>query len=399
MGGMFSQNRVNTGRQLEFDLAKAVTIILMIWTHVYENLSTGFEPSISALNAYVRGSIAGAVTFMFCMGTGLSYTRHNSSQECLKRGVRLLTTGFVLFLFREIIPTLLHCLMSRSLKPSIYLVFGVSGDILQFAGLAFILVGLLKKLHVGNTGMLLISAGMSVLGTILEGVSTGWYPADQILGFFWGTYSESYFPLFNWFIFVAAGQWFGDKYQYLQDKNRFHLISLIAGAALCAGYLYVSFNVQQNLFKGLLSERYLAHRPFLDAIVCIPVNVGLISFFYFLGRLVPQKAVPVLVHPSKHINRYYCVSWVIIQSAFLLPIRYPSLSSDGAVMIAWGCVLLATILAVTVYSRWLQQRTEVFFGKHRTFWAALVWIICIASFVWAICNFDSYPNFLNGYSA
>ncbi len=58
MNSIFSAERVNIGRQLEFDLVKAVTIVLMIWTHTYEALSTGFEPSLSAINSYVRGSIA-----------------------------------------------------------------------------------------------------------------------------------------------------------------------------------------------------------------------------------------------------------------------------------------------------------------------------------------------------
>ena len=93
-------------------------------------------------------------------------------------------------------------------------------------------------------GMLLISIAMSLMGTFLEGVSTGCYPVDQILGFFWGTYSESYFPLFYWFIFVAAGHWFGEKYQFLRDKMQFHTVSLL------------------------------------------------------VGLMIPQKAVPVIIHPS-----------------------------------------------------------------------------------------------------
>ena len=116
-----------------------------------------------------------------------------------------------------------------------------------------------------------------------EAKRTGCYPADQFLGFFWGTESESYFPFFNWFIFVATGQWFGDKYQFLQDKKRFHAISLLIGALLCATYIYVSFNVEQNIFKSLTSEIYLGH-------------------------------------PSRHINQYYCISWVIIQFIFYFSI-------------------------------------------------------------------------------
>lgn len=197
MNSIFSAERVNTGRQLEFDLVKAVTIVLMIWTHTYEALSTGFEPSLSAINSNVRGSIAGAVTFMFCMGIGLSYTRHNSAQECLQRGVRLLTTGFTLLLCREIIPVLLSSWILHCPEKLAYLALGFSVDILQFAGLAFLFVGCLKKLKIGNIGMLIISIALSVLGTLLQGVSTGCYPVDQFLGFFWGTESDSYFPFFN----------------------------------------------------------------------------------------------------------------------------------------------------------------------------------------------------------
>lgn len=397
MNTIFSSKRVNTGRQLELDLAKAVTIVLMIWTHTYETLSTGFEPSLSAINSYVRGSIAGAVTFMFCMGIGLSYTRHNSAKECLQRGVKLLTTGFALSLCRDIIPALLSSLIYNLPSNLVYMACGVSVDILQFAGLSFLLIGCLKKMKVGNGGMLLISIVLSVLGTFLEGVSVGSYPADQLLAFFWGTPAESYFPLFNWFIFVAAGQSFGDKYQFLHNKKRFHAISLLVGTLLCAVYIYVSFHVEQSIFKGLTSEIYLAHRPIFDAIICLPINVGLISLFYFIGQLIPQKLVPVLIHPSRHINQYYCISWVIIMSTSHLSLSLVDLCTDKQVIIAWICILAVTILSVLIYSKYLKERTESFFGKHRMLWTVFVWTTCIASFILAMCLFDEYPNFMNGY--
>ena len=395
MNAIFSEERVNTGRQLELDLVKAAAIILMIWTHTYETLSTGFEPSLSAVNAYVTGSIACATTFMFCMGMGISYTVRNSAKDCLQRGVKLLTTGFTLLLCREIIPALLSSLIFNLPGDLVYLAYGVCTDILQFAGLAFLLVGCLKRLKIGNGGMLLISIVLSVMGTLLEGVSVGCYPVDQLLGFFWGTPTDSYFPLFNWFIFVAAGQWFGDKYQFLQDKKRFHAISLLVGTLLCVAYIYVSFNVDQNIFKGLTSEAYLAHRPFFDAIICLLINVGLISLFYFIGQLIPQKSIPVLIHPSRHINQYYCISWVIIELVIYFLFKSEILSTDGQVIITWICILATTILSVVIYSKYLKEKTESFFGKHRLFWTVFVWTACIASFILAMCLFDEYPNFMN----
>lgn len=397
MTALFSKERVNTGRQLEVDLAKVLAIVIvMLWTHTYETLSTEFEPSLGHFMAYVLGSVAGASTFMFCMGIGLSYTTHNSSKDCLQRGFNLLTTGFVLQIFKDIIPPLLCAWIYNDPDTLVFLIFGVCCDILFFAGLAFLLTGLLKRWGIGKTGILLISVAMSVAGTLLEGVSTGCYAVDQLLGFFWGTYSDSYFPLFNWFIFVAAGQWFGDKYQFLQNKKKFHAISLLVGAVLCAAYFYLSFNVDQQIFKGLTDERFLAHRPFTDALVCIPVNIALISLLYFIGQLIPQKAVPALTHPSAHINQYYCVSWVIISLAEIPLVEAGYLTTDLQVIAGWVIITAATILGVVIYNRYIKKRTDSFFGRHRAFWTILVWAICISAFIWALCNFDTYPNFLNG---
>lgn len=394
---MFSNVIVNTGRQYEFDLAKAITIVLMVWAHVYETLSTGFAPSVSYDNAVVRSSILGAVTFMFCMGIGMAYTSHNSSKECLSRGFKLLTTGFILNFFRTFIPAVTASVIysNHSVLQKIILCFSV--DILQFAGLAFLLVGLLKRWNVGNTGMLLISLALSAAGTLLEGVQTGNYAIDQLLGFLWGTYSESYFPLFNWFIFVAAGQWFGEKYKYLQDKDKFHFISLIAGSLICAIYLYISLNVEQDVFKGITSELYFAHRPFLDALVCLPVNVAFISLCHYLGKIIPQGVMPVLTHPSKHINQYYCISWVIILG---LAYDFPAdaIDSESMTICFWLLILALTILSVTIYDRYLQQGVGRFFGRRRTFWTIFIWAVCIGAFIWTLNNFDSpYPNFINGY--
>ena len=64
---------------------------------------------------------------------------------------------------------------------------------------------------------------------------------------------------------------------------------VFVGTILCAAYIYVSFNTELNIFKGLTSRIYLGHRPFLDAIICLPINMGLISFFYYIGLLIPKK--------------------------------------------------------------------------------------------------------------
>ncbi len=384
-------------RRYEFDLAKFIAIVPMVWVHVYEQLSTGFSPSVSHTVSYVVGSILGATTFMLCMGIGMVYTRHNTAEEYIHRGFNLFTTGLVLIFFQEIIPNIISCVIYSDTSVLQYLIYGVSVDILEFAGLAYILAGLLKKWRIGSSGVLLISIFLSIAGTLLEGVQTGNYGIDQILGFFWGTYSQSYFPLFNWFIFVAVGLWFGEKCRKLQDMKRFHLISLPIGIIVCAAYIYISFNVEQSVFKGLTSEIYLAHRPFVDAIVCLPINVALISLCHFIGKLIPQKAMPLFTYLARHINQYYCISWVII---CILDYDFciVHFNTDSEVVCWWLIVQALTIVSVIVYDRYLQDYVVKFFGRRRAFWTIFIWAVCIGVFVWGLCTYDVHPNLVNGYS-
>lgn len=48
MAGLFSNEKINTGRQVELDIAKALSIIFMIFLHTVMVVS-GFNNSISPL--------------------------------------------------------------------------------------------------------------------------------------------------------------------------------------------------------------------------------------------------------------------------------------------------------------------------------------------------------------
>ena len=101
---------------------------------------------------------------MFCMGIGLAYTRHNSSGECIKRGVLLLTLGQVLNICRFILPALTSYFILGDTEPMLQTCLIISSDIMQFAGLAFLTMGCLKKLHAGDGAIFAVSNMMSILG-------------------------------------------------------------------------------------------------------------------------------------------------------------------------------------------------------------------------------------------
>ena len=396
MTKFFSTAEVNTGRQIELDLAKAMIVVLMIWSHVYDELSTGFVPSASFINTSWVGSLFMAPTFMFCMGIGMVYTCSNTPRDFASRGVKIFLTGLLLVFFRDVIPGMGSYWILGNEMALATQVCDLGVDILQFAALAFLMMALLRRLGLGYGKIFGVSILMSVVCFPLEGVQTECYAVDQLLGYFWGTETESYFPLFNWFIFVAAGCLFGKMYRRLQCKQAFHRVVLPVGLAVTAAYLWVCAFVDQSIFLQFSKRRFLAHKMLPDALMCVLCNMGLISLMYYAGRIVPARAAPVLTYPSKHINKFYCVSWVLIMFAGYF--AEMELANDFQTIAAWiACFALSTGIIV-LYNCKLKMPFQRIFGSHYAFWMALVVIVVVAV---AICGYmacdGAYPNFLNGY--
>jgi len=97
-----------------------------------------------------------------------------------------------------------------------------NADILQFAGLAFMLLALCERLKMSSWWLLVLSIIMNVTGTVLTatGQFTSSYPVNQVLGFFYHTPTCSCFPRLNWLIFVAAGNIMGKVYKESDDIDR-----------------------------------------------------------------------------------------------------------------------------------------------------------------------------------
>ena len=393
---IIAANEVNTGRQVEVDLVKTIAIFWMIFIHIYEETTTEFETSAFIDASFCRGSILAPSTFMFCTGLGLVYSRRQSVQDALGRGWQLLTLGFLLELIREILPCLIGYFMGDAeMFPRLALSVGV--DIMQFAGLAFLVIAGTRKLKMTHLQTVGLSLVMSLAAWLLEDRDTGIYAIDQFLGYFWGTHSESYFPLFNWFIYVAVGQWFGALYRRVADKKRFNTILAIGGIIVTAAYIYVSLYVEQSVFLNLTDEHYMGHKTFPDSIACVLLAAGLIGVFYFAGRILPEKFSALCGHPSRHINQYYCVSWVIIFWSAMYWFGDHPLDDYGETALLWLLYSALTVGVVVFYNKYLQERTEAFFDRHATLWSLLVWAIAIGIFIWVYPQVQEFPNFMNGY--
>lgn len=376
-------------RIIELDLTKSFIIIIsLVGIHVMYEL--GDYESIWGFDVLnVLATAWGAPVFMFCMGITLGFSRHQVPGEWLRRGVGLITIGLVLNVFRfGWFAYVSHATGDPELMKGLAMIYNV--DILQFAGLAFMLLALCKKLRMGMWSVLALSLVMNVAGTLLIGHHTDSYVVNQVLGFFYHTPTCSCFTLLNWFIFVAAGNVMGRIYRESDNVDRWFRYIIPVCGVIAVVHQYLSITGQCAVFRTMENdwEYYSMMTP--DAL-CIAFGVApfMVGVFRLVGRVVPESWMKVLGHPSRYITQYFCVSWAWIMLFFGVFYFVEKADSFLEFSLWYLIVLLLTVVSVVVYNRYLKEAWAPYLGTHRMRWCLAVWIILIGFGAW---YFTTYPE-------
>ena len=306
----FDNTAVNTGRQRELDIAKGFAIILMSFSHGIEILGWFFDPQRTdgffwdGFDMLIKGV---APVFILCMGISLCYSRNQSASALFRRALRMAGIVVLLELFRTVIPCLVEWLIFRDWESIDYIDQVFCVDILQFTTMAMLAIALLKKLKVGPVAMLAIASACSVVGQLLQGVSTGSVAGDFAAGFLWHTTDIAYFPFLSWFIVPVIGYVFGQVWLRLADKATFFQwvtpISLGITALYYASMLIVG---KWYYFSG---EDYCGI-GLADVLFMFVIFFAVLGGCYYLNRWIPCIA-RALASMGGRVNSVYCIHWVI----------------------------------------------------------------------------------------
>ena len=210
---------VNRGRQPEIDCLKALVIIIMIFLHVFEGCTERISVTYYILT-YLE-CLTGAGTFMLCMGIGARYSRHQTPKDYLRRGFELLTVGQALNLVRVSLPYLILWWINGDSAYLSNALLIIQADILSFAGFAFMLLALLKRMRFSDGAIVLTGIIMNAFAYVLFRCfhTTGNFLVDQLLAYFIVTDAEAYFPLCSYFVYVAFGYALGRIYLRIRNKD------------------------------------------------------------------------------------------------------------------------------------------------------------------------------------
>ena len=394
----FTKEPVNTGRQSEIDLFKAICIIAMIGVHVFLDLGPYNPDGVPVLDHIT--AIVGATAFMACMGIGMRYSRHQSAKFYVIRGIGLLTVGQMLNLLRNSLPNLIAWWITGKQVFIANSLLVLQADIMTFAGLAFFLMALFKKLRLSDGAILAAGFAMNVFCLICWHVVTppSNFLTSQALGYLIVTDAESYFPLLSYFVFVAFGYLVGGYYPRISDKDRLSTRILQVFTPICAAYYALRILTEIPFLPELTSDEQYSLVPATDAIgSCLAVLLILALLYKIIHRANGRVPKPLL-HISEHINGYYCVSYLLI-----MPVQTLIVAVSGVMWNRWVCgiyavvVLAACMILIRLNDRYWHINVAALKGRKMAVFFVCVWVLTFAVVAYAYPRITEYATMWNNY--
>jgi len=346
----------NAGRQFELDFAKFIAILFMILVHCFDYssiyLSSLFTPTAGAtspLGTLIEflGAQPAAPVFMFCMGIGLVYTRHDSARDFARRGVKLFIMGYLLNLYRTafvVAGGMTGALGEQPLQPLVW-AFALCVDILPFAGLAFLFFALMKRLRVSPPITTLVVLLLLIVANVMPRVGSGeeWY--CYIAGLLWYQNDFTSFPLFQWLPFPMAGVLFGMQLKATANKRQFYLLTLAIGGIAFALTTLLACNRGIDLRTFFTTDYF--NMNLLSASWSLAIVLILLSaYFFLLSHLREGHLYQLATFCSRNINKIYIWQWVLITPIAVLSLTILPIDAYWKLLVEVALVTLACILIV-----------------------------------------------------
>lgn len=354
--------KLNSGRQLELDLAKTVVIVNLAVIHTVIECST--DQVLAHGFPYFYDSIIGgplaAPMFLFAMGIGFVYTKRQTAKDFLIRGLKLGLVAFCLNLLRFFLPFVTGFLITgdreQYLQPLFYRVFG--NDVLQFATICLLFMALIKKLKIPDFLLVLMALVMRLAGDFLLNVDTGSQILNVILGHFVGIEDApemvfSDFPFLLWFMVPVSGYIFAKKLITCTDKRKFYLVCSLPCLIFAVFWFAKGISNTTGMFDEGQNAYYHMKTPDMISAICAAIAV--LGIYFWLVKIFPQKLMNGVVKISSAITYVYCIQWIIVMWAtdFLLFVLRGSqlLPEKYSILLGYAISIVSVTLAILLKKR------------------------------------------------
>lgn len=310
------ENEISTPtnkREVGFDIARGIAIVLMLVQHFYLLIISGFlnDPWWD-LFFFFLGTVLAAPVFLFLMGVNAVKSRHNKPRELFTRGLYLLILGYLLSALRFYLPLILvqHFNLISNLESVIYKIslldYLLQVDIFQVAGLSLMFIAFLKWCKVKLNSFLGAAILISLISPFLWQLNFSLPILNRLAAPFWGTDPYVVFPFFSWAFYPLVGFYFGNLLLASKNKKDFFedcLLKMIPVGAL--GFIFSIYTILTT--KASYPRHGFGGDLFFTAIIIAWLSVLSLNY-----RDLPAKTISNLTFLSKNTTLIYIIQWLLI---------------------------------------------------------------------------------------
>jgi hypothetical protein len=188
-------------------------------------------------------------------------------------------------------------------------------DILQFAGIALMIMALIQEFKINKYIILFSAFLISMLSPFLWRFTLNLPVIDQIFELLWGDQPIGFsfidnkiaFPIFPWLSFPLLGMFLGDTMKNTNDQNRAFKHFGIGGIVVLFIGIAISFNNAEYHFNDYYHSRQGA-MLFMCGFVVFWIYITKIA----IDKLPANKLFDLLFKWSKGVTNIYFAQWIII---------------------------------------------------------------------------------------
>ncbi len=309
-------------RLLSIDLARGLAVLFMIAVHTLQvYASPNVKNSLFGQIIEFLGGPPAAPVFMTLMGFSFIYSSQSEFKPKLFRGIKIFLSGYILNIIRGVLPFTLSSYLKLDIaktfpleKLNVFTIFTIV-DILQFAGIALMIMAVIQELKINKYIILFSAFLISMLSPFLWGLSLNIPVIDQILELFCGDQLIEFsfidnkiaFPVFPWLSFPLLGMFLGDtvknsKYHNITFKyfGIIGILVLLFGVAISYSNYYYHFNDYYHSRQGGMLFMF-----------------GFVLFWLYLTKFAIDKLpmnrfFELLFKWSNGVTNIYFIQWIII---------------------------------------------------------------------------------------
>ncbi|WP_407265673.1 heparan-alpha-glucosaminide N-acetyltransferase domain-containing protein [Tenacibaculum maritimum] len=348
------------------DFVRGVSVLLMIPVHamiVYATMDTWKHTLLGKVAQVLE---KGTPMFLVVMGLSFVFSSRLSMQKIFKRGISVLSKGYLLNIFRFVIPIVfLGGFPKAFIEGSGLLTLGdpynlvfytLLGDILQLAGFSLIIMGIIIKFIKNKYAALILAMLIIGLSKGLSGFKFGIVGVDYICDLLWGNSYNVYFPVFPWMSFILIGLFFGMWYQEKGNDIRFmfdKILPFSIGFILLGGFLcYYDYQYHFGDYYHLGPG---------GTIILMGINLLIVWLGHILVIRIPHnKIFSIFYYSSKNVTSFYLIQWVLVYWGVLLFGYSEEKSQIKLLLIIIGITVLTFMILL------IKEKVELMIGYKKS---------------------------------